>query len=207
MPRARAALVLLAGLCLSTSSEAATAVPKRDKPNIIFILADDLGIPGLSCYGGIYKTPNLDRLATNGTRFEHCFAAPLCGPSRAMLMTGRYAFRTGVTTNNNGASASPGRDGCVAQYLKQAGYVTGVFGKWRQLAHFITRADGDRWGFDEFVIWGAGLPDDDGVKVGKKESKAGRYWDPIYNVNGKKLVEPEDKYGPDALQHHLLDFI
>ncbi len=69
------------------------------KPNIIFILADDLGLPALGCTGGVYKTPNLDALAAGGTRFENCFAAPLCAPSRAMLMTGRYAFRIGVKDN------------------------------------------------------------------------------------------------------------
>src|SRR5262249_18485627 len=104
------------------------AAEKRDKPNIIFLLADDIGLPGLSCYGGVYKTPNLDQLAASGIRFEHCFSAPLCAPSRAMLMTGRYAFRTGVTNNNQGANASPVRDGCVAQLLKAAGYFTAVVG-------------------------------------------------------------------------------
>lgn len=116
-------------LCLTTALHAAT------KPNIIFILADDLGLPALGCYGGVYKTPNLDALAASGTRFEHCFAAPLCAPSRSMLMTGRYAFRTGVVSNGYGAEATPEKDGCVAQLLKQAGYATAVAGKWRQLSY------------------------------------------------------------------------
>ena len=67
-----------------------------DKPNIIFILADDLGIGNVGCYGADnYKTPHIDKLAAEGTRFTHCFTAALCGPSRAMIMTGRYAFRNG----------------------------------------------------------------------------------------------------------------
>lgn len=61
------------------------------KPNIIFILADDLGIGSVSSYGADnFKTPNIDKLADSGIRFEHCYSSPLCGPSRALLMTGRY---------------------------------------------------------------------------------------------------------------------
>ena len=71
------------------------------KPNIIFILADDLGIGGVSCYGADnFKTPNIDRLAHGGIRFTHGYTAPLCGPSRAIIMTGRYAFRTGATNQD-----------------------------------------------------------------------------------------------------------
>lgn len=175
------------------------------KPNIIFILADDLGIPALSCYGGAYKTPNLDKLAAGGTRFELCFAAPLCAPSRAMLMTGRYAFRTGVISNGSGASATPQKDGCIALLLKQAGYATAVAGKWRQLSYFTTREDGAKWGFDEFMVWGAGTPDDDDKKAAKV--KGDRYWDPDYNLNGKMLKDAKGKYGPDVLQEFVLDFI
>ena len=80
------------------------------KPNIIFILADDYGIPGVGCYGGKFKTPNLDALAEGGVRFERCFSAPLCAPSRALCMFGRYAFRTGVLDNNCGDAATPGRE-------------------------------------------------------------------------------------------------
>ena len=68
------------------------------KPNIIFILADDLGFAEIGCYGSDrYKTPNIDMLATEGIRFTHGYATPLCGPSRATLLTGRYPFRTGGT--------------------------------------------------------------------------------------------------------------
>ena len=67
------------------------------KPNIIFILADDLGIGEVGCYGSDNnKTPNIDKLAKNGLKFTHAYTAPLCGPSRALILTGRYAFRTGA---------------------------------------------------------------------------------------------------------------
>ena len=185
------------------------------KPNIIFILADDIGLPGFGCTGGIYKTPNIDALAAGGTRFEYCFAAPLCGPSRAMLMTGRYAFRTGVRDNGMGANATPEKDGCVAQLMKQAGYATAIAGKWRQLSHFTTKEDGAKWGFDEFLIWGAGEPEEGEGKAGGKKKKDAdgrkvkpdRYWNPDYNLNGHAAPNTEGKYGPDVLQDFVIDFV
>lgn len=192
-----------------------TAFAAERPPNIIFILADDIGLPGFGCTGGIYKTPNIDALAGGGTRFESCFAAPLCAPSRAMLMTGRYAFRTGVKDNGLGAQATPQKDGCVAQLMKQAGYATAVAGKWRQLSHFTTKEDGAKWGFDEFLIWGAGEPEEgEGKAAAKKKrgadgtkTKPGRYWDPDYNLNGKPLADSKGKYGPDVLQEFVIDFV
>lgn len=198
------------GCCIAVVFVGLGALPVRaaetapSKPNIIFILADDIGIPGLGCYGGQFKTPNLDALAMGGTRFEYCFAAPLCAPSRAMAMTGRYAFRTGVTGNGQGAAATPEKDGCVAKRMKAAGYSTAVAGKWRQLSHFRTKEDGAKWGFDEFLIWGAGAPE-----TGEKQGKAAsdRYWNPDYNLNGKALPDKQGKYGPDVLQEFVVDYI
>ncbi len=166
----------------------------KGRPNIIFILVDDYGIPGVGCYGGKYKTPNLDALAEGGIRFEHCFAAPLCAPSRALCMTGRYAFRTGVLDNGSGGRARPEREVCIAKLLKEAGYATAVAGKWRQLSHFITKEEGRAWGFDEFLIWGVG-------------TKGERYWDPDYNRNGQFLTDTQGKYGPDMLHEFAVDFI
>ena len=80
---------------------------RRDRPNIIFILADDIGIDGFGCYGGKFPTPRIDDLARSGVRFERGFSAPLCGPSRAQCLTGRYGFRTGVVSNETGGKARP----------------------------------------------------------------------------------------------------
>jgi len=203
---------LLAAFLLCTSFLATVDAAER-KPNVILILADDLGLPALGCTGGVYKTPHLDALAAGGTRFEYCFAAPLCAPSRAMLMTGRYAFHTGVADNGLGTQATPEKDGSIALRLKEAGYSTAVAGKWRQLSHFTTKADGAKWGFDEFLIWGAALPDDEGEgKPAKKQKQTGkatkpdRYWDPDYNLNGKTILY-EEKYGPDILNDFVIDFV
>src|SRR2546427_3857444 len=90
---------------MQTIGAAALASPQlaqaagSDKPNIVFFLSDDVGIDLIGCYGSDrYKTPHIDALAKSGIRFESCYAAPLCGPSRCLVNTGRYAFRTGGAT-------------------------------------------------------------------------------------------------------------
>src|SRR5262249_27877512 len=99
-----------AAICLSFGILCLNAATPS-KPNIIFILADDLGIGNVSCYGADnFKTPNVDSLAGSGLRFDHCYAAPLCGPSRALLMTGRYAYNTGMTGNDTGPLLKPSKE-------------------------------------------------------------------------------------------------
>ncbi len=219
--RYRFVVCCVAMILLTQITALSAADTKPPRPNIVFILADDFGIPGVGCYGGAHKTPNLDALAKGGTRFENCFSAPLCGPTRAMLMTGRYAFRTGMLTNGTGPAVSPDREVCIARVLKQAGYATAVAGKWRQLQYFQTKADAERWGFDEFLTWGARGGNDEAEaddaapkkkkqnKQAKKEAKekGERYWEPDYNLNGKALEDVEGKYGPDLLHNFVVDFI
>ncbi|MFM7518818.1 MAG: sulfatase-like hydrolase/transferase [Pirellula sp.] len=181
---------------------AALHAAEPSKPNIILILADDFGLPDIGCYGSAYKTPNLDALAASGTRFEYCFAAPLCAPSRAMCMFGRYGFRTGVTDNGLGAAATPESEVCIAKVLKQAGYATAVAGKWSDLEYLVTREDAAKWGFDDFMIWGERWEEEDG-----KQSGRARYWGPDYNHNGKILSGDKKKFGPDLLHSFVVDFI
>jgi arylsulfatase A len=183
MKRTLLLLAVLCSLCLPVLADS--------KPNIVFILADDLGIDGVSCYGADKrKTPNIDKLAASGTRFQTCYAAPLCGPSRALLMTGRYAFRTGGLTNNSWGKASPGplaRDEQpIAKLLKQAGYVTGESGKWRQVGE--TPRD---WGFDEYCT---------------DPTAGGWFWKDSYEKNGEQISAP-GSYNPDIIQAFSLDFI
>ncbi len=163
------------------------------KPNIIFILSDDLGIPGVGCYGGAFKTPNLDTLAASGVRFERCYSAPLCAPSRALCMFGRYAFRTGVLDNGCGAAAKPDKEVSIVRTLKQAGYATALAGKWSQLSYLETAQEGRAWGFDEFLRW--------------DRSKGDRYWKPALNKNGQVVPVTDTSYAPDMFHEFVVDFI
>src|SRR5687768_15906004 len=113
---------------------ACVAAHAADKPNIVLIYADDLGYGDVSCYAGQrIATPNIDRMAKEGVRFTdgHCSSAT-CTPSRYALLTGEYAFRkkgTGVLPGDAALIIKPGRP-TLASVLKQAGYATGVVGKW-----------------------------------------------------------------------------
>ncbi len=186
-------LPAIVALALLTALPLAAAPAPAARPNIIFILADDYGIPGVGCYGGAYKTPNLDALAAGGVRFERCYAAPLCAPSRALCMFGRFAFRTGVLDNGCGAAAKPDKEICIARTLKQAGYATAFAGKWSQLAYLDTAEEGRAWGWDEFLRW--------------DKSKGERYWKPALNKNGQPVPVTDTSYGPNMQNEFLVDFI
>ena len=114
-------------------------------------MADDLGYGDLGCYGQkIIKTPNLDRMASEGTRFTQAYAGcTVCAPSRSVLMTGYHMGHTSVRSNPGGVPILDG-DKTVAEYLKQAGYKTGAFGKWG-LGDKGTEGAPWKQGFDEFV--------------------------------------------------------
>src|SRR5690606_20710757 len=103
------------------------STPGSRRPNIVLILADDLGYECLGCYGGnSYKTPRLDELAATGVRFQRAYALPLCTPTRAQLMTGKHNFRNwqafGVLDPN---------EKTFGHYMKEAGYRTCISGKWQ----------------------------------------------------------------------------
>lgn len=127
-------LPTLLPLLLLTAAALSAATANEQKPNIIFILSDDVGYGDLSCYGATkVKTPNLDRLAREGTRFTDAHSpASVCTPTRFALLTGKYAWRrpgTGIAPGNATMLIPPGTP-TVASVLKQAGYRTGLVGKW-----------------------------------------------------------------------------
>src|SRR5689334_4302224 len=120
-------------------------------PNIVLIFCDDLGYGDLSCYGSDIYTPNLDRMAQEGIRFTHFNAgAPVCSPSRASLMTGRYPIRSGIprVLNPGDTNGLPDSETTIAQMLKPSGYATMCVGKWHlgTLPQFLPT----NHGFDEF---------------------------------------------------------
>ena len=102
------------------------ARPATEKPNIILVMADDVSWECFGCYGAEdYKTPNLDRLATEGLRFTHCYSTPICTPSRVKLMTGQYNFR-----NYTHFGYLNPKDKTFGHLLQEAGYKTAIAGEW-----------------------------------------------------------------------------
>lgn len=140
-------LAILVGACLQTAPP-----PEVDpsRPNIILIVADNMGWGDLGCYGSpAIETPNLDRLASEGVRFVNGYSgAPLCAPSRSNLMTGLHSGH-GAVRAANGRGALLSTDVTIAEVLKERDYVTGGFGKWG-LGDIGSMGEPERQGFDEF---------------------------------------------------------
>lgn len=159
-------------------------------PNVVLIMADDLGVECLGCYGGTsYETPNLDALAESGTRFTHCYSTPKCVPSRINILTGRYGFRTGQQWGH-----IPEGEVTFGSVLQQAGVKTAVAGKW-QLALLKDRPNHPREkGFGESSLWAW--------------HEGPRYWNPMIWQNGQlRHKEIADRYGPDVFTEFLIDFM
>lgn len=181
-------------------------------PNIILVLVDDCSADELSCYGNTkYATPVLDQLAVDGARFETCWATPLCSPSRALIMTGRYGFRTGWYANSMKKNIPlPDENQIFAQVLKDAGYRTAVAGKW-QLPGLPPE-----YGFENWSLWAYKSMLPEGIKHPGVETldstkynykKPARFWYPSVIQNGSYLPTTADDYGPDVHTDFLIDFM
>jgi arylsulfatase A len=173
--------------CVTAGAREAKAA---DRPNIVFILADDYGLDGVGCYGSDRhkeRTPNIDALAGGGIRFERCYSTPLCGPTRCQIMTGRYPFRTGGLTNPTAGQPMSKDEYPLARVLKEAGYDTCHVGKWRQMG----ATPGD-WGFDEYIT---------------DPTASGWYWQKSYTKNGQLVELDKEIYYPDVTRDFAVDFL
>ena len=171
---------LLGALSFSLAHPAPSNAANPTKPNIIVILADDLGFGDLGCYGHPrFKTPNLDRMAAEGVRLtQFNTPMPFCAPTRAALLTGRYPLRCGLSTNPApdespmaDATALPAGEITLAQLLRGAGYATGMVGKWH-LGHKSPKSLPTSRGFDEYL----GIPYSNDMR-------------PVHLLEGEKEVE------------------
>lgn len=165
----------------------------KSQPNIIFILADDLGIGDVSAYGSdSNSTPQIDKLASEGIRFTHAYTAPLCGPSRARILTGRYAFRTGAVNQDRVGQIKPADEIITPAILKKAGYAAALIGKWSQFG-----LNPAAFGFDEYLTFkGSGV-------YWSTEKKGAE----TYYVNGKEIPLPANVYMPDLMHQQVTKFI
>jgi len=183
----------------ATTIVPAPAVQGQERPNIIFILADDQGPDGVGCYGGeTYAgcTPRLDALAANGIRFTHCYAGATCSPARATYLSGQYPFRNGVIVNDGcNARFDPNRP-CLTKMLRDADYRTGGSGKSVDDAfHFAPGKMPVREDFmDEYL-----------------NAETGAYVDVRkFQLKGPSAIDPSPEshpYFPDAMQAFAIDFI
>jgi arylsulfatase A-like enzyme len=175
------------------------------KPNIVYILADDLGYGDLGCYGQKnFATPNLDKMAEGGMLFtQHYSGTTVCAPSRSSLMTGQHTGHTPIRGNKGwepeGQWPLPADAYTVAEMLKEAGYVTGAFGKWG-LGFIDTEGDPNKQGFDEFYGFNC-------------QSLAHNYYPGHLWDNHEKVILEEntgDKfevYAPHLIHERALQFI
>lgn len=185
---------------LGTLPAAAAAQANAARPNVLMIMADDLGFETLNCNGGTsYKTPNLDRLAREGVRFTHAYAQPLCTPTRVQLMTGQLNFR-----NWKGFGLMDPNEKTYGHMMQRAGYRTAIMGKWQFYSYeskgsprYRTGMRPEQSGFDEYLLW----HDLD------TEDKGSRYAEPVLNENGKKRTDTKGKYGPDLEVEFLKSFL
>ena len=128
---------------------ATATIAEAKLPNIVLILTDDQGWGDIASHGNDkIDTPVLDRLAKQGARFDRFYVSPLCAPTRASVLTGRYHLRTGTTWVTGRREVMRAEEVTIAEVLKEAGYATGCFGKWHNGAHFPYHPNGQ--GFDEF---------------------------------------------------------
>ena len=193
------------GMAVGRSARAAGAAGAAAKPNILFIMVDDLGKEWVSCYGAEdIQTPHIDALAAGGMRFENAYSMPQCTPTRVTLLTGRYPWRTGWTNHWDVPRWGVGYfdwtcHTTFARILKTAGYTTAAAGKWQINDFRVTPDAMAKHGFDDWCMW-------TGAEGGNPPSGE-RYWDPyiLTREGGSKTYK--GKFGPDIYADFLVDFM
>ena len=160
-------------------------------PNVVLIMADDVGYECFGAYGSRqYQTPRIDKLADGGVRFTNCYATPLCTPSRVSLMTGA----SNVRNYADFGSLLPDQY-TIANLFGDAGYATAVAGKWQLQGSQDVEGVPAGHGFDTYCLWNTSM------------TERRRFWNPSLESDGVILEVEEDDYGPDILADFLLQFI
>jgi arylsulfatase A-like enzyme len=197
----RVAAVLAVALCLLALGRPALAqgAAPGNRPNVLVIMTDDQGFGDFAFNGNpVVRTPNLDRLAKEGVRLTNFYVSPVCSPTRASLLTGRYNYRTGVVDTYLGRSLMRTEEVTLAEMLRWAGYRTGVFGKWHLGDNYPMRP-GDQGFGESLVLKGGGLGQPSDFPGG------GNYTDPILLRNGRPVKTTG--YVSDVLATATINFI
>ena len=180
-------------LILTSVSLIAAKVPPEIvlQPNIVLIMADDVGCEPIGAYGGErWKTPHIDALAKGGMRFDYCFSMPACHPTRVCLMTGKYPFRL---KSGWGSFPKAEEKNTLAQVLKKAGYTTAIAGKWQLCLMKEDTEQPVRMGFDEWSVFGW--------------HEGARFHEPMIYENGRLRTDTKGKYGPNLYVDFLGRFM
>jgi len=155
------------------------AADVTERPNVIIVLTDDQGYGDVGVHSNDkIKTPNLDRFARQGIQLRHFYCSPVCAPTRASLLTGRYFYRTGVIHTSRGGAKMHGDEVTLAEMFKEAGYATGIFGKWHLGDNYPMRPMDQ--GFDESLIHRSG-------GIGQTPDRLNDYFDPLLWHNGREF--------------------
>jgi arylsulfatase A len=179
----RLVFIAIVACCVFSNGQSAAAT----RPNIILIMADDLGYETIGANGGTsYRTPTLDRMAAEGVRFTQCYVQPLCTPTRVQLMTGKYNVRNYIDFGNMDPQAVT-----FGNLFKDAGYATCMAGKW-QLGRDVGLPK--KYGFDEYCLW-------------QHTRRPGRYPNPGLEINGVEKDYKNGEYGPDIVNDYAMDFV
>jgi arylsulfatase A-like enzyme len=194
-------VLLVAALAVIVSSHDSSAA---EKPNILFIMVDDLGKDWISCYGADdIQTPNIDALAASGLKFDNAWSMPQCTPTRVTLLTGQYPWRTGWVNHWDVPRWGVGyfdwkKHTTFANVMTSSGYSTAIAGKW-QINDFRIEPNAlEKHGFDDWCVW-------TGFEANNPPS-AKRYWDAyIHTREGSRTYEGE--FGPDVYCDFLIDFM
>ena len=207
-------LILTAGICFSMGGplmavEKPVVQPIRqahEKPNILYILVDDLGKEWVSCYGAEdIQTPNIDALAAGGMKFNNAYSMPQCTPSRTTLLTGKYPWRTGYVNHWDVPRWGVGyfdwkqkENTTFARLMKNLGYATCAAGKWQINDFRIEPQAMKKHGFDDWAMW-------TGAETGNPASDI-RYQDAYINTpEGSKTYK--GAFGPDVYTDRLIEFM
>lgn len=179
--------------CKKEKPVSGNGYPDQTKPNIILILADDIGYEVPSYTGGqSYETPNIDFIANNGIRFCEVRATPLCSPSRVEFFTGKYNFRNYVDWGR-----LPVSNYTIGNLMKEAGYSTCVSGKWQLDGGDVSIKS---FGFDQYLVWNPF--DGDSTEI-----VGSHYKNPVLYADGQILNFSNNEYGEDLHRNYLFDFI
>ncbi len=175
----------------------------QHRPNVIIVITDDQGYGDIGFHGNPHiQTPTLDAFASESIRFTNFYVSPVCAPTRSSLMTGRYSLRTGVRDTYNGGAIMATSEVTIAELLKDAGYVTGIFGKWHLGDNYPSRAMDQ--GFDESVVHLSGGMGQVGDFTTYYERDSS-YFNPILWNNGQQTKYTG--YCSDIFANEAINFI